>query len=116
MINGRIDRAYITICSGDKGVSSFSVSDVPDGEVWLRLDYSCKVSGSQRKQNLNVLSFYEDGFVFGDSFVEIDAESRYIEGVQSVWIGPSKVVPGRYWVYVYDGDRKVAEVRYEALP
>ena len=21
--------------------------------------------------------------------------------------------PGRYWVYMYDGDRKVAEVAYE---
>ena len=31
-INGRIDRAYITIGNGDKGVESFSVSDAPDGE------------------------------------------------------------------------------------
>ena len=115
-INGRIDRAYITIGGGDKGVSSFSVSDAPDAEVWLRLDYSYKVSGGQRKQNLNVLSLYEDGFAFGNSFVEIEAESRYKGRVQSVWVGPSKVVPGRYWIYVYDGDRKVAEVLYEVLP
>ena len=115
-INGRINRAYITIGNGDTGVSSFSVSDAPDGEVWLRLEHSYKVSGRQSKQTLNVLSFYEDGFAFGDSFVEIEAESRYEGGIQSVWIGPNQVVPGRYWVYVYDGDRKVAEVRYEVLP
>ena len=115
-INGRINRAYITIGNGDTGVSIFSVPDAPDGEVWLRLEHSYKVSGRQSKQTLNVLSFYEDGFAFGDSFVEIEAESRYEGGIQSVWIGPNQVVPGRYWVYVYDGDRKVAEVRYEVLP
>ena len=115
-INGRINRAYITIGNGDTGVSIFSAPDAPDGEVWLRLEHSYKVSGRQGKQTLNVLSFYEDGFAFGDSFVEIEAESRYEGGIQSVWIGPNQVVPGRYWVYVYDGDRKVAEVRYEVLP
>ena len=116
-INGRIDRAYITIGSGDKGVPEFFPSPM---RRTVRYGYASTIPTrfpeGQRKQNLNVLSFYEDGFAFRDSFVEIDAESRYEGGVQSVWVGPSKVVPGRYWIYVYDDDRKVAEVRYEISP
>ena len=114
-INGRIDEAYVTLGDGKKVASSFSLSDVADDAVWLNLEYSYNISGERRGQTLNVLSFYEDGFAFEDSYLEIEAESRNVGGTTSVWIGPSKVVPGRYWVYVYEGDRKVAEVRYDVL-
>ena len=115
-INGRIDSAYITVDDGEKVVSGFSVSDAANGEVWLNLDYSYDVSNGQRKVQLDLRSFYEDGFAFQDRTVEIEAESRNEGAAQSVWIGPDTVVPGRYWVYLYDGDRKVAEVQYEVTP
>lgn len=65
---------------------------------------------------LDLLTFYEDGFAFQDRAIEIEAENQYEGAVQSVWIGPDKVVPGRHWVYLYDDDRKVAEVQYEVTP
>ena len=115
-INGRIESAYITVGESEKEVSGFSVSEAADGDVWLNLDYSYDVSSGQRKVQLDLLSFYEDGFAFQDRAIEIVAESQYEGAVQSVWIGPDKVVPGRYWVYLYDDDRKVAEVQYEVAP
>ena len=115
-INGRIDSAYITVGDGKKVVSGFSVSDAASGEVWLNLDYSYDVSNGERQVQLHLRSLYEDGFSFQDRTLEIEAESRYEGAAQSVWIGPDKVVPGRYWVYLYDSDRKVAEVQYEVTP
>ena len=115
-INGRIDSAYITVDDGEKVVSGFSVSDAANGEVWLNLEYSYDVSSGQRKVQLDLRSFYEDGFAFQDRTVEIETERRYEGAAQSVWIGPDTVVPGRYWVYLYDSDRKVAEVQYEVTP
>ena len=115
-INGRIENAYITVGESEKEVSGFSVSDAADGEVWLNLDYSYDVPTGQRKVQLDLLSFYEDGFAFQDRSVEMVAESQYEGVAQSFWIGPAQVVPGRYWVYLYDGDRKVAEVQYEVAP
>ena len=115
-INGRIDSAYVTVGDGEKAVSGFSVSDAAYGGVWLNLDYSYDVSNGQRKVQLDLRSFYEDGFAFQDRTVVIEAESRYEGTAQSVWIGPDTVVPGRYWVYLYDSDRKVAEVQYEVTP
>ena len=114
--NGHVVEAYINIGEDGPDVSSFSVGDVGDRTVWLNLDYSFSVTGGPRKLLLDLVEFYEDGFEFRQSSVAITAKSEYIGGSQSVSVGPDKWIPGRYWVYVYDGDRKVADVQYEVTP
>ena len=115
-INGQIDEAYINIGEDGPAVSRFSVEDVADQAVWLNLDYSYNVTGGPHKLVLALVEFYEDGFAFRRGSVEITAESRYIGGVSLAYVGSDKWAPGRYWVYLYDGDRKVADVQYEVTP
>ena len=115
-INGQIDEAYLQIGEDGPSVSSFSVEDPADQTVWLNLDYSYNVTGGPHKLLLDLVEFYEDGFEFRRGTVEITAESQYIGGVSSAYVGSDKWAPGRYWVYLYDGDRKVVDVQYEVTP
>ena len=116
-INGRIDRAYITIGEGGPEASSFSAQDV-QGYVLLNVEYSYSVKGGPYDVSLDLVEFYEDGFEFRrGSLQEIRATDQYIGGTRLAWVGqPERWAPGRYWVYVYAGDRKVAEVQYEVTP
>ena len=114
-INGRIDQAYITLNPDGTPVSMFSTSDVA-GYVWLNLEYSYNVGGAPRETTLEIVEFYEDGFEFKRRRYTISAQSAYIGGTSWYSIGANPPAPGRYWVYVYDGARKVAEVQYEVTP
>ena len=117
-INGRIDEAYIAASWGGPAVSDFSAQDVTDW-VYLTLKYSYDVSGDPREVHLEIVEYYEDGFEFRHRRGELTAEARYIGGTAGFSVGPTpsrKGAPGRYWVYVYAGERKVAEVKYEVTP
>ena len=77
------------------------------------------MSGATREVPLEIVEYYEDGFEFNRRSVELIAEARYSGGTSwfSVEPPPSrKWAPGRYWVYILAGDRKVAEVQYEVTP
>ena len=117
-INGRIDEAYVATSWGGPAVSDFSAQDVTDW-VYLTLKYSYDVSGDPREVHLEIVEYYEDGFEFRRRRGELTAEARYIGGTAGFSVGPTpsrKGAPGRYWVYVYAGERKVAEVKYEVTP
>ena len=117
-INGRIDEAYVSTTTDGPAVSTFSAQDVNDW-VYLTLKYSYSVSGGLREVPLEIVEYYEDGFEFSRRSGEITAEARYAGGTSWFAVGspPSqKWAPGRYWLYVYAGDRKVAEVQYEVTP
>lgn len=117
-INGRINKAYIATRANGPAVSVFSAQHVTDW-VYLTLKYSYNVSGAKREVPLEIVEYYEDGFEFRRQSDKITAESRYIGGTQWRRVGfrPSqKWAPGRYWVYVYAGGRKVAETQYRVTP
>ena len=117
-INGRIDEAYVSMKTDGPAVSTFSAQNVT-GWVYLTLKYSYSVSGGQREVPLEIVEYYEDGFEFNRRSRELTAEPRYAGGTSWFSVGspPSqKWAPGRYWVYVYTRDRKVAEVQYEVTP
>ena len=117
-INGRIDEAYVSMRTDSPAVSTFSSHDVTDW-VYLTLKYSYNVSGGSHEVPLEIVQYYEDGFEFSRRSRELTAEARYAGGTSWFAVGspPSqKWAPGRYWVYVYAGDRKVAEVQYEVTP
>ena len=115
-VNGRIDEAYIQIGEDGPKVSSFSAQDVGEHTVWLNLDYSYNVTGGPHSLLLSFAEFYEDGLHFRRGTVEVIAEDQYTGGTSYIPVGPEQWVLGRYWVYVYAGDRKVAEVEYEVTP
>ena len=117
-INGRIDEAYVAIGWGGPAVSDFSAQDVTDS-VYLTLKYSYNVSAGSHEVPLEIVEYYEDGFEFSRRRGELNAEAKHIGGTAGFSVGtnPSrKWTPGRYWVYVYEGERKVAEVQYEVAP
>ena len=117
-INGRIDEAYIVTSTDGPAVSDFSVQDVTDW-VYLTLKYSYDVSGGPHEVSLEIVEYYEDGFEFRRRRGELVAEARSIGRTAWFSVGPTPSrtrAPGRYWVYIYDDDRKVAEVQYEATP
>ena len=117
-INGRIDEAYVITRMDGPAVSTFSGQDVTDW-VYLTLKYSYNVSGGPHEVPLEIVEYYEDGFEFRRRSLELTAETGYIGRKSWFSVGPSpprKWVPGRYWVYVYAGEQKVAEVSYEVTP
>ena len=117
-INGRIDEAYIVTSTDGPPVSDFSAQDVTDW-VHLTLKYSYKVSGATREVPLEIVEYYEDGFEFRRRSRTLTAEARYIGSTSWFSVGQSpsrKWAPGHYVVYVYAGERKVAEVEYEVTP
>ena len=117
-INGRIDEAYIATGTDGPGVTVFSAQDVADW-IYLTLKYSYKVSGATREVPLEIVEYYEDGFEFSRRSHTLSAEARYIDGASWFSVGQSpsrKWAPGHYVVYVYAGERKVAEVLYEVTP
>ena len=117
-INGRIDEAYVNTTTNGPAVSSFSAQDVNDW-VYLTLKYSYNVSGATREVPLEIVEYYEDGFEFSRRSRILTAEARYIGGTYWFTVGQSpsrKWTPGRYWVFVYAGERKVAEVEYMVTP
>ena len=117
-INGRIDEAYIVTSTDGPAVSDFSAQDVTDW-VHLTLKYSYKVSGATREVPLEIVEYYEDGFEFRRRSRTLTAEARYIGSTSWFSVGQSpsrKWAPGHYVVYVYAGERKVAEVEYEVTP
>ena len=116
-INGRIDNAYITTVAKGPAVSKFSAQDVTD-RVYLTLKYSYSVSGDPHEVALEIVEYYEDGFVFDRRRFKLTAEDEYSGGTSWFSVGslPGEWAPGRYVVYVYAGERKVAEVEYEVSP
>ena len=116
-INGRIDKAYIATSEDGPAVSKFSAQDVTD-RVYLTLKYSYSVSGGPHEVALEIVEYYEDGFVFQRRRSTLTAEDKYIGGTILFSVGslPGEWAPGRYVVYVYAGERKVAEVEYEVSP
>ena len=111
-----LTKPYIQIGEDGPKVSSFSAQDVGEHTVWLNLDYSYNVTGGPHNVLLNFTEFYEDGFQFRRGTVEVTAEDQYTDGTSYIPVHLEQWVPGRYWVYIYDGDRKVAEVQYEVTP
>ncbi len=117
-INGLIDKAFISIGKDGPQVSSFSAQHADD-RVWLTLKYSYDVKGGPYNLPLRVVEFYEDGFEYDRRSIELTASEQYIGGTQRITVGPGQDepwAPGQYWVYVYEGGRKVAEVQYEVTP
>ena len=114
-INGRIDSAYISTTERGPATTTFSASATND-DVWLNLNYSYRLASGSRDVNLTIVEFYEDGFETRRRDDTITANAGFIGGNAWYSIGPAATqrwATGRYWVYVYEGNRKVAEVAFD---
>ena len=117
-INGRIDQAYVALTTDGSPVSGFSASEV-EGWVFLTLKYSYSISGDPVQLEMEMVEYFEDGFTNGRRRVPVTLNAQHIGGTQWLSVGPNpplRWAPGRYWVYVYEGGRKVAEVQFDVSP
>ena len=113
-VNGRIDQAFITIGEAGQPTNVLPADGVDDW-VYLKFRHSHRISGNPVSIPLRIVQYYQDGLAFDRSEKEIIAQSEYIGGshYQNIGFPPGKKwAAGRYWVYVYDADRKVAEVSF----
>ena len=118
-VNGRIDQAYVSTIRGGTPGSSFSAKTAKEG-VWLFLDIFLEYGDTlapSREVELELVDYFEDGFLFDRRSVSFTAEVTHSAGWR--WWLPVGVATsgpratGRYWAYVYHEGRKVAEVEYE---
>lgn len=119
-IDGRIDEAAIVVGAEGPAVSGFSARTVEDSNDWvyLKLKYSYRVD-AVAEVPMRIVEYFEDGFRFAERAVVLTPEPRNVGGSWRLSVGaaPSEAwAPGRYWVHVYAGDRKVAAVEYEVTP
>ena len=113
-IAGRIDAAYVALGTNGPARSEFSSQAISDW-ILLTLKISNQVSNFQQETQLEIVEAYQDGIVVRRRTVTVTAEAGHIGSTYyySVGSSPSKAwAVGRYYVYVYEGDRKVAEVQY----
>ena len=117
-INGRIDQAYVALTPDGRPVTSFSASEV-EGWAFLTLKYTYSVSDGSRNLNFEMVEYFEDGFTNGRRNIPVTAQSQHVGGTQWLSVGPNpplRWAPGRYWVYVYESGRKIAEVQFDVTP
>ena len=117
-VSGRIDRAYPTVARLGSPTYSFSAREVSDW-VYLTLEYSHQHTGSPQELSLEIVEYYQDGFAYSRRNVAVNFDPQYAGGTQWISLGPSppnRWAPGRYWAYVYESGRKVAEVEFEVTP
>lgn len=117
-INGRVDRAYVALNTNGPAVNSFSTDDVT-GWAYLTLEYSQQVEVPARRLTLEIIEYFQDGLPYSRRDVAINFQPQHTGGTQWISLGPQpgqRWAPGRYWTYVYEGGRKVAEVGYEVTP
>ncbi len=117
-VNGRINQAYVALSLDGLPVDSFSASDVV-GWAYLTLKYSHSLSGDPQDLELEVVEYFQDGFVNDRSPVQISFDPQFVGGTKWLSVGPAaplRWAPGRYWAYVYEAGRKVAEVQFDVTP
>ena len=113
-INGRIDAAYTAAEREGPAVSVFS-GESADDWVKMILKYSYRFSGAPREVMLEIVEYLEDGFQTKRRSAVITADGRYSGGTLGRVVGAppgERWASGRYWVYVYYDQQKVAEVSY----
>ncbi|MCY4555777.1 MAG: hypothetical protein OXF79_05245 [Chloroflexi bacterium] len=117
-VNGRVDQAYVALSVEGEPVDTFSASDV-EGWLYLTLKYSHSVSGDPTQLQFEAVEYFQDGFTNSRRRVTVQFDSRFAGGTQWLSLGPTpplRFAPGRYWTYVYESGRKIAEVQFDVTP
>ncbi len=99
---------------------TFSVAEGGDVDrAYIYLGFTLPVTSGTKSVSLDVVEYFEDGFAFYPRQIPMGFRPATTIGWWRIPVGPrigDPWLPGRYGVYVYDGDRKVAQVEYEVVP
>ena len=112
-ISGSISEAYVSTTQEGPSLSSSETMPIEDS-LWLYLAYDYSV-GSNIEVPLEIVTYFEDGFVFSRRTVSFTAQPGYSGGWGWFQIGhsPSEAwAHGDYSVSVYNDGKKVVELEY----
>ena len=129
--NWLLDEAYLTTWSYRLRRDQVSASRSNNANRWLvfhfgyeynlTLEY-IKLHNNRRSVieiPLELVVYYEDGFIIDRKSVRGDMRlgSGSVGQSHNIAIPPSNCWPeGQYWVHLYHGEQKLAEVPYEVIP
>ena len=98
----------------------FSVAEGAEaGRAYIYLGFRFPVTSTTKSIPLEIVEYFEDGFAYNRRQLPTDYKPEWSTGWRRISVGPRTEdpwLPGRYAVYAYDGDRKVAQVEYEVVP
>ena len=120
-INGRMDGIHVAAGEIGTPTSRFSSEEQSD-DLWLTLEYSYQPEGAPRTLHLEIVEYFEDGFVFDRRRVSLDVSAGSDNGTYRLPVGiraglwKEYVAHGRYVIYVYHEGAKVAEIEFEITP
>ena len=122
-IKGQITQVFISIdqdwpVDAQSATDQLSIVDIEEiqGWVYLYLQFDFPPSEEAKVLPLKYVQYFEDGLVYNSRIVTHEFKPEWSSGWSKVSVGykPSRQwTTGRYGVYVYDGERKVAEVEFE---
>ena len=114
-VSGRVQDAYVVAVDGNRR-TNFSTRYTQ--HLWLRLLFSVRAQPEPRELRFTIEGYYEDGFAFWLRDVTVTVPAHQTSGDFQVWRGASSTyqwAPGRYIIYVYHEEQKVAEVQFQFL-
>lgn len=115
LINGRINRVYLSLTPGGPPSHRFSAAAAGDW-AWLNLEYSYHFSGPPQELALEVVEYFADGFPYRQVRDAVTLTAPGGGGWRRYSVGPGpgrQWAAGRHWVLVYHQGVKVAAVEYE---
>ena len=125
-INGRIADAFISLdqewpVDPDSRASQVSITDLKEieGRAYLYRKFEFPRTTGRISVSLETVQYYRDGLAFNRTIFDFHFRAGKTSGWWRIPLGPSdpdRWATGRYWVMMYDGERKVAQVEYEVTP
>ena len=118
-VDGYVREAFIVLDldrPDETRTDQFSAADF-QGWIYFVLRAGLPSTQSPKELMLEYVEYYEDGFAYGRRAHRHVYEPHWTNARSITSIGSSHSWrPGSYGVYVYEDDRKVAEVAYEVTP
>ena len=114
-ISGRIEGAYLSYSIGGLPVSAVTLEPNRTSILYLNLDYSYRDSSGLESLPIETAVYFEDGFEFLRKRTDMPVPGESTRLNHHVQIYDANGL-GRYWVHVYWGEQKIAEVTFETVP
>ena len=111
-IDGQVENAYLSLVLGGPAVSEVPIDPAQDPVIYLNLEYSYGSAASRESLPIEVRVSFEDGFEFRRVHANLPAPANDTPQAYSIGIRHAKAL-GSYWVQVYSGKQKFAELTYK---
>ena len=127
-IEGQVDDAFISLSPDSRNdpasrITQVSLSEMErtSARVYVHWRVSFPTAAQDALVPMTTVFYYEDGFLFNTrNYVDaLDVQAGRNHDWETAQVGrsdPGRWVLGDFGVYIYDGDRKVAQVEFTVVP